>query len=926
MLLFIFCTLFAAESHAISQEKVQKIEDAVPAKATAVPKQPRKLLVFYLCRGYEHESIPYWNKALEIMGEKTAAFQGVFSDDMSIFEQEQLNQFDAVCFNNSTELEFTPAQRKSLMNFINSGKGIVGIHAATDNFYDWPEAAYMFGGQFCGHPWTADGTWAVKIDEPDHPLMAAFEGENFKINDEIYRTIPPYYSRTTQRILMSLDMSDEDNANAEEIEQSDKDIAISWVKSVGKGSFFYCSLGHNNHITWNPKVLQHYLDGIQFALGDIDVDTTTSLDVLLKDISEYEYDVSQAPLHEIDEYLRNIVYFQEELKQYEEHFISFLQSDATPVGKFHICRKLAQIGTAQSVPVLARMLTNEETSYMARYALESIPVAAADQALRQALKTTTGKIKIGIINSLGRRRDENAVEDLKDLIKDSDTTTAVAAVAALGQIATPLAAQVLEQELDTTNTDLKPRVLDAYLKCADRLADQGRKKQSFKMYKQLSAEDAPTPIRIAALRGIIAAEPDELHEVIDGTLTVGDIQMLTAAIALVGEIPEIPNLKNIAAELPNLPTAQQVQLLSALTRRGNIAALPDVINATRSTQESVRIAALKAIGKLGDASNVKTLAQIAATTTGAERDAARQSLYSLRGVPLKVAIQVRGQTVNNTILNSIPKAESNVKVELIRSVGQRNITEGVETLLETAKDPDRNVRTESLKVLRDIAGPKNVPALVELLVTAESETEIRETERALASASRKAANESTDVVLAKLASVEDVKIRCSLLRILGKIGASKALSVLRDALDDNNEEVQAAAIRGLAEWPTTEPIADLLKVVRSTDNKIHRTLAFRGYVRLIGLDSDRPAKESIEMCKQAMALAENVSEKKMVLSGLANVRTLEAMQMAADYLDDNALQQEAAAAIVRIASETFQRHPEQTKSTPRVGGGDARRD
>ncbi len=118
----------------------------------------------------------------------------------------------------------------------------------------------------------AEGTWAIKIDEPGHPLMAAFEGQDFKISDEIYRTKPPLYSRAKQHVLMSLDMTDEVTANAEGVEPTDKDIGISWVKTVGKGRLFYCSLGHNHHITWNSKILQHYLDGIQFALGDFPVD------------------------------------------------------------------------------------------------------------------------------------------------------------------------------------------------------------------------------------------------------------------------------------------------------------------------------------------------------------------------------------------------------------------------------------------------------------------------------------------------------------------------------------------------------------------------------------------------------------------------------------------------------------------------------
>ena len=160
------------------------------------------------------------------------------------------------------------------MDFIKGGKGIMGIHAATDNFYDWPEMQEIMGGKFTGHPWGAGSTVAVKLDDPDHPLMAAFGGKGFKVKDEIYLTDPPLYSRQKARVLMSLDMSDERTAGVDGGKHRQKDVGLTWIKTVGKGRLFYGSLGHNNDLTWWPPLLQHYLDGLQFVLGDYHVDTT----------------------------------------------------------------------------------------------------------------------------------------------------------------------------------------------------------------------------------------------------------------------------------------------------------------------------------------------------------------------------------------------------------------------------------------------------------------------------------------------------------------------------------------------------------------------------------------------------------------------------------------------------------------------------
>jgi type 1 glutamine amidotransferase len=197
------------------------------------------------------------------------------TDDYSIFTPERLAPFDVICLNNTTHLKFdpgkTPDRCAALMDFVKSGKGLVGVHAAADNFYQWPEAMEMMGNKFTGHPWNAGGTWAIKLDEPDHPLLAPFGGKGFKIKDEIYRTDAPLYTRDRQRVIMSLDMSDPTTRNVEGFRPGDEDVGITWIKPWGQGRVFYCSLGHNNEVFWNAPVLAHYLRGIQFAIGDFDV-------------------------------------------------------------------------------------------------------------------------------------------------------------------------------------------------------------------------------------------------------------------------------------------------------------------------------------------------------------------------------------------------------------------------------------------------------------------------------------------------------------------------------------------------------------------------------------------------------------------------------------------------------------------------------
>ena len=272
----------ATGARAISPEELKKIEAAVPAKATAKPSAPRKLLVFSRGKGNVHTAIPYGAKALELMGKKTGAFEAVHSVDPAVFKPDSLKRFDAICFNNSNRMDFfkDPALAKSVIDFVKGGKGVVGIHSATTNFsarwaLEWPEGAEMLGGIFNGHPWHEKVT--IKVDEPDHPLNAAFKGEPFEITDEIYQFTGPY-SRKKLRVLLSLDLTRTKvtAGHRKRMKRTDNDYAVSWVRKFGAGRVFYCSLGHEHSVFWNPAVLKHYLDGIQFALGDLRADATPS--------------------------------------------------------------------------------------------------------------------------------------------------------------------------------------------------------------------------------------------------------------------------------------------------------------------------------------------------------------------------------------------------------------------------------------------------------------------------------------------------------------------------------------------------------------------------------------------------------------------------------------------------------------------------
>lgn len=271
-----------------SEQDVQKIKDALPAEAPAKPAKARKILIFSKTNGFRHGSIATGAKALSLLGEKTGAWTAVHSEDDAMFEPETLKQFDAVVMVNTTGELFRPRKlpgdaeqkkaalereerlKKSLVDFVKSGKGLAGTHSATDTYKNWKEYNKMMGGAFAGHPWHKKVP--VQILASTHPVNKAFAGTQFEVTDEIYQFRNDTALSTERKMLLALD--NEKLPDIDKGRRDDKFYPISWVAKYGEGRTFYCSLGHRNEIYWNPVVLKHYLAGIQYALGDLDADAT----------------------------------------------------------------------------------------------------------------------------------------------------------------------------------------------------------------------------------------------------------------------------------------------------------------------------------------------------------------------------------------------------------------------------------------------------------------------------------------------------------------------------------------------------------------------------------------------------------------------------------------------------------------------------
>ena len=257
---------------------VEKITAALEGVSPAKPKAKRTVLVFSRTAGFRHASIATGKVMLEEMAKRTGGFEVVISDDLANFEPGKIDRFDAIVFLSTTQNAFHGAAdekllQDSLMAFVKGGKGFVGIHAATDTFYNWPEFGEMMNGYFDGHPWTADKKVHVFVEKgmEEHPLVVMFEGKPVEFKEEIYQFKDPYDSKKVD-MLLRLDPEKSDPVKG--MKRKDNDYGVAWARNWGGGRVFYTSLGHNHDMYWHPKVVRHYLAGIQWALGDLEAEVS----------------------------------------------------------------------------------------------------------------------------------------------------------------------------------------------------------------------------------------------------------------------------------------------------------------------------------------------------------------------------------------------------------------------------------------------------------------------------------------------------------------------------------------------------------------------------------------------------------------------------------------------------------------------------
>ncbi len=840
--------------------------------------------------------------------------------------------------------EWSDIAKKAFVNYVHSGGGVVVYHGANNTFAGWKEYNQIIGiGGWDGRDETSgpyvywkDGK-AVKDESPgiggQHTTPYAFEVVNRDRTHPIIRGLPEKWMHA-QDELYGLLRGPAENLHILATAYSDpshlgtgRHEPILFTVRFGEGRIFHTVLGHAGG-EQPPTALEcvgfiiTFQRGAEWAAtGEVTQDVPGYFPAISKDygtpddvrrwtdfrppdlteilekVSGFDYGKDEEVLSDLRDYVHAVRRFPKARERCEKHLAGFLESDTTLAAKMAVSRHLREIGSAVSVPVLAKMLDREETSDLARYALEKIADASAEKALIQSLGKTSGKTRLGILSSLGNRSAQKAVPYLEKFLNGTDEAEAAASATALGRIAGPKAADVLFQALSHTSGQLRAQVASSLLSCGEESMANNDSDEAAGIYETLMQAELPLHLRQAAFSGRLAVLGKEAKGVILGVLKGRDPEWYQPAISCVKEVFNESDIQEVCAVLPGLPPESQVQLLQVLSHFRVKPALDSATRASRNESEDIRIAALHALESIGDAATVELLAHHAAESRGREQEAARNSLWSLKG-----------EDVDQAILSNLAKEKNpDVQKELIMSIGERRIRKGLNWLLSKARSADARTRQQAIKALKNVASPSDLPLLVDLLISVEKERDQMEMASTIAAVAMKDPQEEgrSKPVIDVLPEVSEIPIRRALYRTLGKIGDDSSLPILRSALEEANLDIQDAAVRALADWPTTAAQENLLHIARTSANPVHKILSLQSYIRMVEVERYRSPERAIDSLRDVLGIS-RPEEKKIILGILPTFASEEALELAEMLLQEKEVEAEAKIAIEKIKEKLLE--------------------
>ena len=542
-------------------------------------------------------------------------------------------------------------------------------------------------------------------------------------------------------------------------------------------------------------------------------------------LQDLDYSGDQSALAALDRDLNAASTDLKKLAALEARLVALLRrTDASIAARQAACQRLGIVFAATGVPgagaleLLKAMLVDAGETDIARLTLERTPGAAVDTVLTDAMGKTTGRTRLGILQTLTARAPASAVPAIATLLGDKDAATAKAAATALAQIGNAAALAALR-----TAPASVAGLFAAKLTVARKLPTA----EGVALLTELQADTRSAPHqRASALRGLLDLEPAAAAARITAVLAGTDWIPKQAAIEAIYSSRAPGLIAALAAQLPSWDLPTQAAVITALARRPEATATAAIVAAAKHTDATVRTAAINALGDLpGDTTLVTLLADLGSSDNFDDAKFARASLARLNGSGVSAAV-----------LAGAEKGPTAKRALFIEQIASRNLTEGLPFLRQSRQNPDATLRTAAVGSLGELAPVSDQALLLEWAAGATDSTEQTRALRSLVSVTLRNPDTAKRAlpIYAALEKAAPATV-VGLLPVLGRLGGKESADCAARLALGTNATVADAAAAALARWPDRSAQPSLVLVAakatvptaRATANQA----AFRYYER-----------------------------------------------------------------------------------------------
>jgi len=596
----------------------------------------------------------------------------------------------------------------------------------------------------------------------------------------------------------------------------------------------------------------------------------------------------------------------ESAKEKERKLINILVSDAPPEDKAVPCKQLAIYGTKDAVPALAPLLLDPKLASWARIALEAIPDQASDEALRRAMDKVQGNLLVGVINSIGYRRDAQAFGALVKKLKSEDTSVCSAAAVALGHIGGEKAARALLAFLPNSAPESRQFVAQGIILSAEKVLAEGKRKQAAKIYATLRKSDIPKQNILEATRGEILAGGDSAIPLLLEQLRSSDKGFLAIGLHTARELPGRAVTEALGQEMRRASPDRQANLLLAIADRKGSEVLPLVLQAAKNGTDKLRLVAVQILDRQGDISSVPVLLDAASGSDAALSQAAMTALARLPG-----------SKVDSDLLARLPQSTGKSRQVLIELAAQRRIEAALPVVVQSTLDSDAGVRNASVQTVGAIGTDKQVPELVNLLGRNTDAKARANIEMALIGISERNGSACASSLL-PLAQSPDPALRIVAQHALASAGGPAALQAVRNAVEDPDELVRDEAVRTLSTWPNNWPedaaVAEpLLALAKSGKGMSQQVLGMRGYLQYLKGDKALKDDDKVNKVNDVVPLLKRPEEKRLAIAVIDGIPTSAGLDLLMTFAAEPAIADDACSAILSVTSKSSAAVPKEQR-------------